>query len=880
MSTVSLDNDWHLTLLGVVRLRRAATDLTPRTRKTRALLAILSTSLTPVPRQRLISLLWSARGEEQARGSLRQALYEIRSLGDTGWLVATGEDVGVERTKLASDLDRLLTHEDPDGIAAAIERCQMPFFGGLDSITPELDDWLRDERARVSNAIVSRARQIAGYRLAANDPAAASRVVDAATRIDPLDEALVRLGFEADAARGHKADLKRRYNRLISDLRETLDVPPSAETETLYRRMAASRPAALTSPSIPAPARRLRYAAWLSGSRFLLFLLLAVVGAALVWRTDSRPRPGAAIAVLPFDDMMIGRPSYFGSGVSEEVLNLLAQQRGLRVLGAMTASEIAAAPDPLARARALGIAYLLDGSVRSNGGRVLFIAHLERTSDGAELWSGRYDRRVEDLFAVQREIAASVAGHFAQAIGIAQPATTSPALYDSYLAARALARQRRPSTLADADQMLAQVIAGDPEYAPAYAERAEVLMLRADHPTSYGALPFAEAREEAEALAKKAVALDPSSGEGYAALGLLTLSDARSLPYYRRAVTLSPQRPEFHRWYGQALLAAHRYKAAINEFERAVAIDPLWELNYEHLLGALDLIGRDAQAKHFAAKFMTLSTDSRDRLALKRLLADIDQRLADRVRFARMIDRAYPDERQSAMSLATALGEIGERTAAAHLARGQDQTAEAVLSADWGELDRIAVGLGSRYWDVASGYWNADMLLVASGHGATLARLYDAAGGRDLPGTPGNGDWNDTAVPALILALRGAGRREDAMRIEHSYAARVASLPRVGALGVAKNRGEAMLAGIDNNATRALALLTAIARRNPRDLALLPAQSLTRFPPFASFANDPRLLAVDERVRSAINDDRASLGLAAIDHAHWIGNSESLLTTN
>lgn len=564
MPTISLDNDWHLTLLGGVRLRRAATDLTPRTRKTRALIAILTTSSTPIPRERLISLLWRDRGEEQARGSLRQALYEIRSMGDTDWLVSTAEDIGIERTKLATDLDRLLTLEDADGIAAEIEQCQMPFFGGLDAITPDLDEWLRDQRARVSNAIVCRARQVAGSTLAAGEPAAAARLVNAATRIDPLDEALVRLGFEADAARGHKADLKRRYNRLVSDLREELDVSPSAETEASYRQAATNRPSAHGSSSIPAPAQPRRHAVRWAAS---LILLLAAAGATLMWQTARWPHPDSAIAVLPFDDMTAGRPSYFGSGVSEEVLNLLAQQRRLRVLGAMTASEIAAAPDRLARARALGIAYLLDGSVRSNGGRVLFIAHLERTSDGAELWSGRYDRRVEDVFAVQREIAASVAGHFAQAIGIAQPATTSAALYDTYLAARALARQRRPSTLADADHMLAGVIAGDPGYAPAYAERAEVLMLRADHPTSYGAIPFAEAREEAEALAKKAVSLDPTSGDGYAALGLLTLSDARSLPYYRRAVALSPQRPEFHRWYGQALLAAHHYRAAISEFE-------------------------------------------------------------------------------------------------------------------------------------------------------------------------------------------------------------------------------------------------------------------------------------------------------------------------
>jgi tetratricopeptide (TPR) repeat protein len=104
-------------------------------------------------------------------------------------------------------------------------------------------------------------------------------------------------------------------------------------------------------------------------------------------------------------------------------------------------------------------------------------------------------------------------------------------------------------------------------------------MLESDHPTSYGSIPYAQARAMAEPFARKAVELDPNLGDGYAALGFLSLNlDANSEPYLRKAVQLSPQRPEFHRWHGQTLAALGRYDDSIAEVKRAVEIDRLWGL--------------------------------------------------------------------------------------------------------------------------------------------------------------------------------------------------------------------------------------------------------------------------------------------------------------
>ena len=239
-------------------------------------------------------------------------------------------------------------------------------------------------------------------------------------------------------------------------------------------------------------------------------------------------------------------------------------------------------------ARKIGVTYLLDGSVRTAGDRVLVIARLTRVADGAQIWSERYERKAGDIFAVQGDIASAVATRVAQSFAGVATQQTSPEVYDRYLAARQLIRERREPTLKEADRLLRQVIAADPRYAPAYAELAELIMLESDHPTSYGSIPFAEAQAEAEPFARKAVELDPNLGDGYAAIGFLSLNlDASSEPYLRKAVQLSPQRPEFHRWHAQTLEALNRYDEAIAEFKRAVEIDPLWGLNYDHLIGAL-----------------------------------------------------------------------------------------------------------------------------------------------------------------------------------------------------------------------------------------------------------------------------------------------------
>jgi|tagenome__1003787_1003787.scaffolds.fasta_scaffold20947759_1 TolB-like protein/DNA-binding SARP family transcriptional activator len=866
-----------LGLLGPVRLSSSAgDDVTPKARKTRALLALVALSKVPLSRARLSDLLWGDRGDDQAKASLRQALYELRSLSSNGYIVADRQAVGPGAKRLSTDIGvvrRLIEGHDAADLADALDDVECPLLGGLDDITPELDDWLRDERSRISSSLVTGALGVAEQSLRCGDIPAARRIADQLERLDPLDERVAQLGIVADIAGGDRAAALRRHGRLSGRLDHELGIRPAVETEALLDR-------AKTAPSSPASgltleAPELHKRRWLLPALAALALLVAV--AVLVAFTRSTPVAATpTVAVLPFDDLGQRNEDYFASGVSDEILNLLGRQRQLKVLGRTSAAQLGDPAQSLETARKLGVTYLLDGSVRTADDRILVIARLTRVADGAQVWSERYERKAGDIFAVQGDIAGAVAARVAQAFAGVRPQQTTPDVYDRYLAARQLIRERRETTLREADRLLREAIARDPQYAPAYAELAQLIMLESDHPTSYGSIPFAQARAEAEPFARKAAALDPDLGDGYAAIGFLSLSlDASAEPYLRKAVQLSPQRPEFHRWHAQTLEALNRYDDAVVEFKRAVEIDPLWGLNYDHLIGALYLVGQGAEAKQYARRFFDLSTDQRAKLLLLQSLQKFDDDVAGQLKTTSALQHSYPDERQMRLNLASTLSLLGDNQAAAKLV-GYDRLGTAALSRDWPALANAARAMGANYWD-QSGYWNSAALLVASGHGDTLVQLYDAA--RPLV-AEGRISADRLAQPETIIALRKAGRQAEADRLFTQFQEGKARLPNGGILGDEKRFSVGIAAALTGNREAAIRALDHWSRTRPLRLAPIPAMALRYDPTVGWLASDPRFSAIEDRVRLALNAHRQKAGLAPLPRPAWISDPKALLTKN
>ena len=852
-----------LTLLGTLRLvAKTGDDWTPKPRKTRALLAIVALAKGAVTRSRLTDLLWGDRGEEQAKASLRQALYELRNLASSGLITASRDTVAIGPKRLRTDVGDIETSTEPSVLADALEDAEWPPLRELDDVTPELDEWLRNERVRLSALLLQKGVEAAYRATLAGEPTLARRIADSLERIDPLDERAAQAGARADIVLGDRAAAHRRIERLKKRLGDELGLEPSGETLALLAEAPAfkAKPSATgaKTASSPLPSRR-----WLLPAALIALLLVAATAFFAF-------RPGAAdahpnVAVLPFEESGPKTQGYFATGVSDEILNLLSQEKQIQVLGRVSAEEIAGRPNAIEIARKLGITHLLDGSVRTAGDRILVIVTLTRVSDGTQLWSERYERRLGDIFAVQGDVARTVASRLTRSFGKPASQSTTPEVYDRYLAARQLVRERREVPLKEADRLLREAIALDPQYAPAYAELSLVQMLLSDHPTNYGTRPLREARAEAARFARKAIQLDPNLGDAYAAMGLLNIYAESSLPYYRKAVELSPQRSDYHRWLGQSLWIANRFDEGLREYRRAIELDPLWGLNYDHLTGALQFIGRSEEAQGLLRRYLALSRDDRGKLQLLRAFANAENRLADNLRYSRILQERFGDERLMQFYLANAYGWLGERREAARLATF-DPMASAILARNGPRVAAEAKALGTDYWD-RSNFWGSARYLLVSGQGQALVEIYDRS---KPPIRTQELDLDTVAIPELILALRQAGRMSDADRLLAVFRENNSKLPRTGTGGAFRELNDAYVAALSGRNDDAASLLDRISRRNPLSLNVIPTMSLLRNPLLASLKTDPRLASADERLRAALNKERQKAGLATMSRQAWI----------
>jgi adenylate cyclase len=269
----------------------------------------------------------------------------------------------------------------------------------------------------------------------------------------------------------------------------------------------------------------------------------------VVARTAPGTAPAAAgvdrsVAVLPFVDMSAGKDQeYFADGISEELLNLLAQVPQLRVIARTSSFSFKGKEVDIAEiAKKLNVANVLEGSVRKSGEKLRITAQLIRASDSSHLWSQTYDRTMTDVFTVQDEIAAAVVEQLkVTLLGAAPKArTTDPKAYALYLQARALFRQYSPASIDQSLGLLRQALAVDPSYAPAWVGVALVYWAKMD----LGMMTVPEALPPAREAVDKAIQADPSSPYAYATLamveGILQRDYTAAAQHLEKALALDP----------------------------------------------------------------------------------------------------------------------------------------------------------------------------------------------------------------------------------------------------------------------------------------------------------------------------------------------------
>lgn len=287
------------------------------------------------------------------------------------------------------------------------------------------------------------------------------------------------------------------------------------------------------------------------------------------------------MAILPFTDLSeAGDQDYFCDGLAEEILNALTRVRGLRVASRTSSFRFRdGSVDACEIGRRLQVAAVMEGSVRKAGERVRITSQLVGTADGYHLWSESFERNLEDVFAIQEEIARNVVAAVRPTLkaplefGLQRHAPRDMRAYEFYLRGRQLEGRTSEASWRQAPQMFRRAIELDPDYAQAHAGLAdalvELLLWQQDLPQ--------DALEEARAAAHRALELDPDLAEARVAKAhilALTGQHEAATADFELALTLDPELYVAHYYYARHCFAQGRHARAVDLFESAHRVQP------------------------------------------------------------------------------------------------------------------------------------------------------------------------------------------------------------------------------------------------------------------------------------------------------------------
>src|SRR6266404_363484 len=363
--------------------------------------------------------------------------------------------------------------------------------------------------------------------------------------------------------------------------------------------------------------------------KFAIIPILAVISVAATaghfWFAPSKAtRPSLninSIAVLPFADVSPAKDQeYFSDGLSEQLINDLAKVSGLKVVGRSSAFQFKGKNEDVREVgRKLGVANVLEGSVRREGNHVRITAELTKADDGFQMWSQTYDRKIDDIFAVQDEIARAATealqlkliGDNGQQVASNLRSSVNPEAYQAYLQATYFSG--RGQTKEDLDKALAYAdtaIKLDEKYAPAWALRSSVQNLMAEVALTDVTEGFRKARADAE----RAIALDPGLASAYRALATTQVYydwdwDAADTSL-TKAAALEPGSAEVFLIRSLLSRVMGKLDQAIKIYGQAVPLDPLRTTTYLNLGDLLYVASRHDEAQAALRKALDLNPQS------------------------------------------------------------------------------------------------------------------------------------------------------------------------------------------------------------------------------------------------------------------------------
>lgn len=434
-------------------------------------------------RDRICGVFWGDRPEDQARASLRQCLFELRSaLGSRAddILEVGRERVAIRPGSLLTDIDALradLHSAREDALPGIASRLSSgPLLEGVELPGP-FQEWIDQMRGAWEAGLLHDLTRRLETLESAGRWDAVRLLSEAYLGRDPLQEPVAAAAIRADFASGRPSAAQRRYLVIKQALSEQLGVAPGADLERALQAGKTREPR--ITPKVSAAETP------------------AVV------RSPVEP----LVAVLAFENQS-GDPDfmYFSDGISDEILHAISQTTPLKIIARSSSFQLRGAEKSAANvAVQLGATHLLDGSVRRNGDRVRITTQLVECASQTMVWSDRFDRELSDVFALQDDIAQAVAIALKSRFAGRDIGSVDPVVLDLYLRAREL----RSDRLAYDARLLGEALDRAPEFVPAW----EALMYHQAVQARYGG-GLANAKDllaQMEAAAERALALDPET---------------------------------------------------------------------------------------------------------------------------------------------------------------------------------------------------------------------------------------------------------------------------------------------------------------------------------------------------------------------------------
>ena len=592
------------------------------------------------------------------------------------------------------------------------------------------------------------------------------------------------------------------------------------------------------------------------------YLAMAAVALLVLFAAILIPRflPGGTterptVAVLPFESVSKDE-SGLAAGMWEDTRQAISRNPQLLVLGPNSSEEIAAKGRETARKLS---DYLVEAKVRTAGDRIRVSAILIRTKDDAEIWSKSFDRQLNDVFALQSEIAGEIEGHIRGRLAsrggkMPENIATSGEVYALYSDARAKIRSRIFREYPKAKAQLEEVVKRDPNFAPGWATLAVIHKLAVGSPFIKGTTP-----KSAEDMARRSVALAPNLAAGHAALGFALESGPSAEAALRRAIELDPNDIEALNWLANSLDRS-RVEERLEIYDRIVKIEPLWWPAVMNRVNLLFQTGeRAAIEKELSRVERNGSQDIASFIRIELMTHEGDLSGAAQLGLSRFQLADGQERALLEMTLFRILHQLGLHAEADRLIPPPSNYVPLIRANDPRALDMIeAQHPGPQFWTFGVLNIVGARVYVLNGQSARLARLYrsTAKTAGDFEKLIGRYDLPDV-VPTVALALRQSGDAAEADVLLRLAEARANEIP--------ANPGDqevrlARILAVQGRKDEAIAKLT-VAVGGGWLPPFLPIHTDLRLdPPLAELKDHPQFEVLRQKILRHLQKERNELG--------------------